>query len=104
VTKNGAITTGSQWTFYYSSWHGTDSFCETLTFGSGHSFLGDNTSTGTWSGNVILKFTGGVDFQAGDVYKGKLQKSGKLKGDFVGSMTYKGTSYEPFDLDPGAFC
>jgi hypothetical protein len=104
VQHNGAITMGSSWTFYYSSWHGTDNFCETLTFGSGHTFLGDNTSTGTWSGNVTLRFTGGLDFQAGDVYRGKLQKSGALAGDFVGSVTYRKTSFSPFDLDPGASC
>jgi len=101
--KIGTITSGSQWTLYYKSWHGSDNFCETLTFSS-HTFLGDNTSTGMWSGNVKLKFTGGVDFTAGETYKGKLQRRGTYAGDFVGSVTANGLAFGPFILVPGQFC
>jgi hypothetical protein len=102
--RNGTITVGSNWTLEYSSWHGTDDFCETMSFKSGHVFTGDNASTGTWSGNVVLRFTGGLDFNAGDVYKGKLQKSGAHAGDFVGTVTRSKTSFSPFILVPGALC
>jgi len=103
VIKNGAVTSGSQWTLYYYGWEGVGDICETLTFAS-HTFSGDNTSTGTWSGNIKLTFTGGLDYHAGDIYKGKLKKSGTYAGDFVGSVTSSGTSYSPFVLVPGAFC
>jgi hypothetical protein len=103
VLKNGAVTSGSQWSLLYYGWEGSGDLCETLTFAR-HTFTGDNTSTGTWSGNIKLTFTGGIDYQAGDVYKGKVKKSGTYSGDFVGPVTYKGTSYSPFVLKSGAFC
>ena len=99
----GAVLSGSQWSLFYYGWEGAGDICETLTFSS-HTFSGDNTSTGTWSGNIKLTFTGGIDYQAGDIYKGKLKKSGVYSGDFVGSVTYEGTSFSPFVLKPGVFC
>lgn len=101
--QHGAVKSGSQWTLYYYGWEGAGDICEALTFAS-HTFTGDNTSVGAWSGNVKLTFTGGIDYQAGDVYKGKLKKSGTYAGDFVGSVTYQGTSFSPFVLKPGASC
>jgi hypothetical protein len=103
VTKDGAVTSGSQWSLFYYGWEGAGDICESLTFAS-HTFIGDNTSTGTWSGNIKLTFTGGIDYQAGDIYKGKLKKSGTYAGDFVGSVTFEGTAFSPFILKPGALC
>jgi hypothetical protein len=100
--SGGPITAGSQWTFQYKSWEGRDDLCETFTFDNGHKFVGDNTSTGTWTAQGTLKFTDGVDYGAGDVYKSKLQKSGTYKGDFLGSVTTDKTAYSPFI--PGALC
>jgi hypothetical protein len=103
VVKNGAVKSGSQWTFYYYGWEGTGSICETLTFAT-HTFTGDNESTGAWRGNIKLTFTGGLDYHAGDIYVGKYKKSGTYAGDFVGSVTHDGLSYSPFVLVPGASC
>jgi hypothetical protein len=101
--KDGAVSSGSQWSLYYYGWEGAGDICESLTFAS-HTFVGDNLSTGTWSGNIKLTFTGGIDYQAGDIYKGTFKKSGTYAGDFVGSVTFDGTAYSPFILRPGALC
>jgi hypothetical protein len=96
------VTKGSTWTLYYFGWQGgTTSFCEEFSFGVSHTFTGDKGDNGVWSGAVNMAITYPGLFQTGDVYHGKMQATGPVKGSFLGTLTSNGIRFAPFVLSPG---
>jgi hypothetical protein len=107
--KNTTITAGSTFTLYfYDPFYSTTTFCEVLSFGSGHIFTSDLGDVGKWKGQVSLTFTGtsGV-FGPGWKYKGTWQSAGFFSGMNEGVITPPASAgdgsapWGPFVLDQG---